>query len=280
MWTKFWSILALTSLLYAGIGPIAAVPVEVQQTSDEATETVNVANVPIDTVLESGTRRDDQSCEFSNSQVLSVKKAHQERWHDFAVTEDCDLILAHRWVGTLSDAPFAVKQANGWIEEKEEAIGALNGDVTDRTTWSTVMGAASCQEHRQRIYTYGGGGPTFDKLTQIDSMAGICSDGSDAWIEFDNRDCSGADLGLWYWEVDGCSTTAINSGPANLVWKTDLGQFHCQPDGNPNPCGIGNNYYHSIFSRIRGWDNGDIVCDWWHTGDVVFGPNQQLLLGC
>lgn len=245
---------------------------------------VDIDQKSVGAILARGVKTAEHSCQFSDDRFFATEKSDEEKWQAYEVTDGCDLVLTHRWMGTLADAPIdlGVEDDKDDGIEKEETTLAPELTTAGVSLRLDILAATTCKEHRQRIYTYGGGGPTLDKLTRVENSAGICSNGSSAWIEFHSRNCYATDPpGGWAWVIDACNTSAIVWGPASYVYKTDHGAFHCSPPGS-SPCSLSSpdGYYHSLYSRFRAWGSGAVTCDWWWGGQVVFGPKQQILLGC
>lgn len=273
----FWSLVAISLITPL----VPSMPSAAGANETDSRLEVRLDESSLGAVVARGIKSADQSCVFSEDRYFSAVETGEERWHALEVSDECDLILDHRWIGTLADAPLDLRDALNGIEEEETTPAPEL--KTAGLSWSfDVMAAETCREHRQRIYTYGGGGPTYDKLTRLENSAGICSNGSNAWIEWHTRNCYATDPpGGWTWVIDSCFTSAIKWGPASYVYKTDLGAFHCSPTGS-SPCNISSpdGYYHTLYSRFRAWGSGSVICDWWYGGQVVFGPRQQILLGC
>lgn len=250
---------------------------------------VRVDHSSVGTILARGAVSPDQEgCIFEDETLLSAEKADREHWYAVAVNESCDLILTNEWIGTLADAPPPIRETIGElvdaVTELEEAPEIVDApDLRAAGFFGIqVLAAETCREHSQRVYTYGGGGPTLDKLTMVTSLAGICTNGSQAAIEYHSRTCTAWNPpGGWTWVTDSCTTSSINYGPASYVFKIDRGAFHCSP-ASSLPCNLStpDGYFHTLYSRIRAWGSGTVICDFWKSGQVVFGPKRDILLGC
>lgn len=280
----WWAILVAS--LVVSIAPAASS--ETPPDPNAPPTEVSVDQKQVGAVLERGElSANGQACTFEGDRIFSTEKTGEEHWQVFEITDDCELVLAQRWIGTIADAPPGLEEVVERIIEAESNSEEPSQERAPKLkTAGFVFGgeflaAETCQEHKQKLYTNGYGGPT-DQLTKLYSGAGICTNGSTAEIEWHSRSCYATNPpGSWTWVVDSCTTTSIKYGPASYVYKTDLGAFHCSPPGS-FPCNLSSpdGYYHTMYARIRAWGSGTVTCDWWWGGQTVLGPYRQILLGC
>lgn len=234
-----------------------------------------LANVAVGDVLKTG-RRTRAGCLDLDITLVTTKPDRLGRWSIVSVSEDCKMTLLAKWSGDLTDGPKDVintMSPEAW-DDPSSSFHFSGGGVT--------APAAICKTNKQRVYTYGGGGPSLDKLTRIDHTVETCANGNTAWIPSLSGTCVATTLPLWRWVNDFCGTRFQNLGPTTgSAYHSMQGAFYCAPTNQP-PCNISNpdGYFHDLISNVLVNPNGSITCSYTASGQWVFGPNRQILQGC
>jgi len=211
--------------------------------------------------------RKAEGCEFSQ---LSFK-TKEGVWASYKVNDTCELILDARWRGKDSDAPDRFQS----VLSASDSGGSEEGDTEPTTVESW------CTLHKQAVYTWGGGGPEYDKLTRVRGWLKVCRQPpySGFTSASHGRKCWGATLPFWYWSIDVCKKYGLTF-TSNEASGTQQGNFHCQATGYPNPCGLSGGYYHNLYLTEYAYSYGPTYCYYFYSGNVVIGPSQSILSGC
>lgn len=270
--------MAMLLLSMAFVTVVSAVP-----STDGNAKQINTDDLKVGDIVAEGTRSTDGLCNFDDFKVSTTAPGDgKTNWVSIKFDKQCRAIIKAKWHGSLEEGPRDV------IYPILNSMPAMAKQVTQEPTSLETNGAGliattGTKTSQQRVYTYGYGSPWFDVLTRQIGTITFSYNGSKATITSSSTDYYGADwtnsLG-WKWIVDS-KMESKNVGPANIVWMTSRGAYHCNPAGQ-FPCSISDpdGYYHSLYTDEDGQADGTSHCTFWKTGIVVFGPNRDILQGC
>ncbi|HEY9246645.1 MAG TPA: hypothetical protein VIO11_07365 [Candidatus Methanoperedens sp.] len=258
---------------------------------------ITVSAGPVDTKHEKGIKTDDLSvgdimaegtpgagdaCYFNDVRFVTTAPHNgKTKWVSIKFDKQCRAVIKAKWEGALEDGPKdIIEPVLNFNKNKHSQIilepQPLN---TDGATIAT----AGTKTSQQRVYTYGIPGP-LDVLTeQVGSITfsydGTNAEKSSSWASFSGETWTSL-LG-WKWVVDDSETTSSEWGPSSIVWTTHRGDYHCDP-ASYGPCTWSNpdGYYHSLYTDEDGHADGTSHCTFWKSGNVVQGPNRDILQGC
>jgi hypothetical protein len=230
--------------------------------------------MPVGQIVARGVIDAAGTCAWIGTQGLQTA---QGQWMALHVDADCVARIAAKWTGGLSGGPQTVTSG----------IVAAVGDVGDVGTVGTnAMPSAdalttTCKTSKEYVYTYGGLGPIWDKLTVIWSALTYCYNDSFVWgTSTAGSACAGTPEAGWNWVVDACAFSDQSLGSnSTKVWSTLKGTYHCDPVAN-FPCNVLNGYHHHLYAKVVGFQSGHASCTFWWDGSIVFGPNQDVISGC
>jgi hypothetical protein len=256
-----------------------------------------------DKVIAVGSADRNGNCVFENLEAeITPTGDGATTWAAYAVRSDCVFVRDALWTGARTDGVLSVAPQSLLVDSvspfSEEVFASDNSDSgtveVERSTAASggvgdsyYLASTSCGTNEQLVYTYGGGGPVLDKLTQIKLRVDWCRQTSpaSAWITGYVGTCIALDQPPSFgydWIIDSCSAPNKNLGPVNgLAYVAGQGSFHCGPT-NVFPCNLSNpnGYYHTLYNTVGKAANGSSHCSYSYTGQKVFGPNRSILQGC
>ena len=146
-----------------------------------------------------------------------------------------------------------------------------------------LAAATVCKTAKQHYFTFGFGGAIFDKLTHVYSSLSYCYNDTYVWgSSTTGSSCNGASELGWAWVVNSCVYVSQSlSQSTNQVWSTVRGNFHCNPPANA-PCSLSNpdGYFHRLFAKVTAFQSGHSSCTNWWDGQIVLGPEMEIISGC
>lgn len=244
---------------------------------------INTDNYKVGDIIAEGTRGTGDLCNFDDFKVKTTASDDgKTNWVSIKFDKQCRAIIKAKWHGSLEEGPQDViepilnstpamtiqdTQEPALLETKRVALSATTGSKTSQ----------------QSVYTYGYGSPWFDVLTKQVGTLTFSYDGTNARKISHSTQYYGADWTSyfgWKWVLDS-GLESVNQGPSPSVWLTSRGSFHCSPSST-FPCSISDpdGYYHSLYTDESGYADGTSYCIFWKTGNVVLGPNRDILQGC
>ena len=248
-----------------------------------AATVVDITNLEPGRIVAQGERVGDQ-CSLPKVGLQISRHLNAEQvWVSIAVSDACHFVVAghqpapeedkfDRDSMRFSDTP----SLHSGPSVKTDARHAVGGGFSALST--------SCGTSRQVAYTFGGGGPAFDKLTEVDNDVDFCWDGSTVWITGISGGCTAVqfDPPAHEWLIDACVSHSSNLGPTTgFAFHTGRGDFHCGPVSQ-FPCNLSNpdGYYHSLYNQASATKTGALSCTYWATGEPVNGPSALIYTGC
>jgi hypothetical protein len=233
-----------------------------------ADRTVSTAALSPSQIVARGSVDAQGGCSWSGSDQF---QSDHGQWVSFHIGQDCVARLGAAWTGGLADGPPAIT----------DSVVAASGNVVSNAQSATTMSATTCQTGKEYVYTYGGGGPIWDKLTKIWSALTYCYNDSYVWgSSTAGSACAGQPEISWNWVVDACAfSSQYLTTNSTSVWSTLKGTYHCDPVTS-FPCSILSGYHHHLYAKVLGLQSGHSTCTFWWDGSIVFGPNQDVISGC
>ena len=251
--------------LMSGLLVLAVLPAPVM--ADKAGEGLHVGDVVARGALAGGA-----ACSFVGTPELEQEPGE---WVALTLSADCRATVTALWDGTLRDGPPNLAA----IAEKIDVdTGAIKADSEPVAAAATV-----CKTAKELFFTYGGGGAAFDKLTYLWSSLTYCY--TDTWVwgtSTSGSGCAGSDHGSWSWVVDWCLIPSQRlTQSTSSVWNQTRGDYHCTPSAN-FPCNLSNpdGYFHRLWDQVTAYPSGTSRCTHWWDGNVVLGPEAQIISGC
>ncbi len=244
-----------------------------------ASITVNGDTVQVGDLVASGQVRPGGTCDFAAPLHVRTTAPGQgtTKWLVIGVDGQCRAVVLAKWLGTLAQGPSSL------VDPLQRQLSMMRWTPSTSSPQAAAPSVLlDSKTSHQFVYTYGGGGPSLDKLTSVESQITFTWDGTNATITAGGESCGGADPpGGWYWSVDWCGVQYQDSGPRDVVWRTSRGAFHCEPP-SVFPCNGSDpdGYYHNLYASEDGHGNGVSHCDYWYDGQLVFGPNREIWQGC
>lgn len=247
--------------------------------------TVNREEVSEGDVVAQGTENGN-GCNLNMELITEAPPANdQTLWTALELNEQCEVVVRDKWEGDFEDRLLDPPQDGEAlidllpVYESEPIPGSDSWDESSGDPLMSTTSTWSCKSSEHRVFTYGLGGRTYDKLTLLQGALRFCWNGSEARVANHEGSYGGANLRLWRWLFYNGRVTDFRSGPAITVYRRSEADYHCHPPGQ-RPCSYGNGYYHTLWERTTGWRDGNTTCTAGFHGTIVRGPYRETIQGC
>lgn len=221
----------------------------------------------VGTVVARGVPNGAGACSFGVTEASTIESG---QWEALDVGSDCIVTVQSAWTGTLADGPAEYQAV-------DEDLGVPAAPAV------ATAAATTCKLAEEFFFTYGYGGAALDKLTRLWSAMNYCYNDTYVWGSNDTGSgCAGQNEPSWNWVVDWCVITAQRfTQSTSSVWSQIRGDYHCTPPSS-TPCNLSDpdGYYHSLWDQVTAYPSGHSHCTHWWSGQVVLGPESQIIAGC
>ncbi|HSO49626.1 MAG TPA: hypothetical protein VLS86_03695, partial [Acidimicrobiia bacterium] len=251
--------------------------------SQRSSAEFDAGDVALETVLAKGVK-DGQTCQFGNLEVSQNAGGLRTNWAVIRIDDSCEVSVAARWRGSLSDRPAAIlpelEDSETHTKSFTETVEVRRGDDRGKDTSQAVMAASSCSTHKQQIIHYGFGGP-LDVLTKLIGTMVACENATTFTSVSHTGSCVATNPpGGWTWVVERCYSGGViaTSTTAQTIEK---GDFHCSPRAS-FPCNAVNpdGYDHTLRTVEQKARGGGALCFVSLTGLDVVASYKDIIQGC